>query len=107
MPLDKITSLIGFAVKAGRITLGYDRITQSRSKKYLIIAAKEINSTAKKRLKKYADENGVPILVTSMDLSAITGFSKCKALAFTDKQMSQAALQNINDNYELIVSEEN
>jgi len=49
----------------------------------------------------------VPILQTYLDLSKITGFGKCKALAFSDKQMAQAALKNINDNYQLIVLEEN
>ena len=107
MPIDKITSLIGFAVRSGKVILGYDRIIENRSKKYLIITANEINITAKKRLIKYAQENVVPILQTNMDLSKITGITKCKALAFSDKQMAQAALKNINDNYQLIILEEN
>lgn len=107
MPTDKITSLIGFAVRARKIVLGYDRITESKAKKYLIVTANEINVTAKKRLINFAQENSVPILQTDLDLSKITGFGKCKALAFSDKQMAQAALKNINDNYQLIVLEEN
>jgi len=43
LPTDKITSLIGFAVRAGKIVLGYDRITESKAKKYLIVTANEIN----------------------------------------------------------------
>jgi len=104
--IDKITSLLGFAVKSGKIVLGYDRIIEGKAKKFLIICANEINVTAQKRLFSYSKNNDVPLLKTSLDLAKITGYNKCKAIALTDKQMSQAMLNNINDNYQLIVLEE-
>jgi len=106
LPVDKISSLIGFAVRSGKITLGYDRIIESKQRKYLIIFVDEINVTAKKRLIKYAQENKIALLCTKIDLAQICGFNKCKAIAIIDKQMSQAALQNINDNFQLLFSEE-
>lgn len=104
--VDKIESLLGFAVKAGKIIYGFDNIETLRKKRYLII----IDKTASKRLSRHCTEfaksKHLPLLqINHKKIEDVVHKLNCKVIAITDKQMSAAILKFANDNYEVLTSE--
>lgn len=104
---DKITSLLGFAVKAGKLVYGSDNIEFCRRKLYLIIACDSLSVNGRERLQRLAAARKTPMLKCLSGLSTIVGKINCKAVALTDRQMAAAMLANLSENYLLIDVEEN
>lgn len=100
---DKTKSLIGFAIKAGKIIFGSDNIVSAK-RKYLIIVCRTLSENGLNRLKNNCP--GVPLLkCVYSDLSEAVHRDNCKAIAFTDKQMSQAVLSGYNNRMYDLLSE--
>ena len=99
---DKVKSLIGFAIKAGKVTFGSDNILAYSKKKYLVVICKTLSENGVKRL--LNNLQSVPILKTkTCELSSLVFRDNCKAIALTDRQMASAILNNYNNNdYELL-----
>ena len=92
MKTDKVISLLGFALKAGKTVFGIDSIERYRKKKYLIFICKSIR-----------DNKDTPIIICrDSSLEEITHRQGLKALALTDRQMAEALLKNINESYQLV-----
>ena len=100
MATDKVKTLIGFAMKAGKVVFGTDNIEYSRTKR-LIILCNTLSENSRNKVVAHCGK--VPVLlVTQGTLAEITHRENCKAIAITDKQMSEAMLNNKNGNYRLI-----
>ena len=104
---DKITSLLGFAVKAGKLIYGSDNIELCRRKIYLIIGCHTLSENGIKRLQRLAAARRTPMLKCLSGLSTTVGKINCKAVALTDRQMAAAMVNNLSENYLLIDVEEN
>lgn len=100
---DKIKSLTGFAIKAGKIIFGSDNIVSAK-RKYLIIVCRTLSENGLNRLKNNC--SSVPLLkCVYADLSEVVYRNNCKAIAFTDKQMSEAVLNGYNNRMYDLLSE--
>lgn len=103
---DKIESIIGFAVKAQKVIYGIDNIESFYKKRYLMIVCHTVSDRTMKRCINAASAVRIPIVKTLSNLlENIVHKTKCKVIALTDRQMSQAIMKYINENYEVITSE--
>ena len=99
---DKVKTMLGFAIKAGKVLFGSDNILANAKRKYLIVVCKTLSENGLNRLINNAA--ATPILRNKHDpLSALVYKDNCKAIAVTDKQMATAVLNGYNNNdYELL-----
>ena len=105
MTTDKVATLIGFAMRAGKVVFGTDNIETCR-KKYLIVFDGTLSQNSQDKLVRNA--GNVPTLRSTMALiKDITHREGCKALALTDKQMAQAILTNKNGSYQQVTEVKN
>ena len=103
---DKIESLLGFAVRAGKILYGFDNIETMRKKRYLLIFDKTASERLARHVQTYAQSKKLPLLkVKHKKLEDLVNKLNCKVVALTDKQMSEAILKFVNENYEVLTSE--
>ena len=98
-PHDKVETLLGFAIRAGKVVFGYDNIESNR-KCVLIIVCKSLSQNAKERVLRKAGKTTV--IETQCALSEITHRNGCKAIALTDKQMAHAVINCLNERYHLV-----
>ncbi len=99
---DKTTSLLGFAIKAGKIIFGSDNIVVRGKRKYLVVLCSTLSPKTVLKLKE--NIKNTPILMCNVvKLEEIVHRSNCKAIALTDKQMADAILKNFDrSKYDLI-----
>lgn len=100
MEANKATSLLGFAVKANKLIYGTDRIMEKRKKTFLVIICRTLSENSRKKLLAQADT--IVIETVKKDLSEILHKENCKAAALIDRQMADAVLKNIKDDYRKI-----
>lgn len=104
---NKIDSLIGFAVKARKVVYGTDNI--ETRKIALIICCKSLGENSLKRMKKISENTKTPLVISHFPLENIVYKQGVKAIAITDKQMSQAIINfittNSTDDYEFVGEE--
>ena len=106
MVTDKVETLIGFAIRAGKVVFGTDNIENYRKRKHLILICGTLSENSKSKVVRLA--GNIPVVISRQRLlSEITHRDGCKALALTDKQMSQAILSNMNGNYQLVTEVKN
>ncbi|MBR2967232.1 MAG: hypothetical protein IKC35_00455 [Clostridia bacterium] len=104
---DKIATLIGFAVKANKLIYGLDTLEEGNKKRYLIVCCHTLSERAFSTAKFIAKRDGVPILVTkTRKLEDIVYKRNCKVIGISNKQMSDAIIDYITNDYSLIKSEE-
>ena len=87
---DKTAALIGFAIKAGKVVFGTDAVLRYRKKMPLIVLCHTLADNAAGKITRYAER------------STLTHRQGCKAIAITDKQMSEAILKSMNGTYRLV-----
>lgn len=102
---DKIESLIGFAVKAGKTVYGADAIESTKTRYYLIFLCNTASDNTKNKVISIAQNKHVKVIVTEKELQYAVNRKNCKVLAITDKQMSEAMLKSLGENYRLISAE--
>ncbi len=101
MTNDKVVTLMGFAIRAGKVIFGTDAIERYHRRKQLILVDKSLSLNSREKLVR--DNKSVPIVLsTSVTLADLTHRDGVKAIALTDKQMAQAILNNMNGSYQLI-----
>ena len=104
--VDKIESLLGFAVRAGKIIYGFDNIEALRKKRYLIILDNSVSERLLRHCTEFAKSKHLPLLrIKHKKIEDIVHKLNCKVIAITDKQMSDAIIKFANDNYEVLTSE--
>ena len=103
---DKVDSLLGFAVKAGKLIYGVDNMLLHGKKRYLVVVCKTLSPRSLKNCLNYASRCKLPIIRSvTRPLEEVLHKTQCKAVALTDRQMSEAILKNIGNDYEVLTSE--
>ena len=97
---DKVVTLVGFAIKSGKVVFGMDAILRNSRRKGLIITDKTLSEGSRDKLVRQA--NGTVVISRVTPVSEITHREGCKVIAITDKQMAQAILDNMNGNYQIL-----
>jgi len=98
--LAKIETMIGFAIRAGKIIYGAERIYQNKNAKIIIICHTLADNSKKKLLEKRLPNQ--KIIVTKALLEDIVYKTNCKAIAITDINFAKSILDGINGDYALI-----
>ena len=103
---DKVESILGFAVRAGKVIYGIDNIEHLRKKRYVMLICNSLSERSVKKCIAVADSGRIPLLqIKNKLLEEIVHKPNCKAVAIGDKQITQAKLKFRNDNYEVLTSE--
>lgn len=102
---DKVDSLIGFAVKAGKLLYGADTLETTNRPMYLIIQCSTVAENTRKKVCQLAREKNIPLLQAKNELQYAVSRKNCKVIAVTDKQMASAMCGFCGQNYTLISSE--
>lgn len=106
MKRSKIDSLLGFAVKAGKILYGIDTLETTKLRYYLILLCHSTAENTRKKVIHIAELRHVPIVVSESNLQYAVGRKNCKVLAITDRQMSDAMCKYLEEGYHLFSSED-
>ena len=103
---NKVSTIIGFAVKANKLIYGMDELDSGKRKRYLIIFCGSLSERARKDLNAIAIRDHVPLIeVKTRKLEDIVNKKNCKVIGVANKQMSEAIIKYITDDYSLIKSE--
>lgn len=98
---DKVVSILGFAIKAGKVLYGCDSIERYHKRKYLMILCGTLSDNSRDKI--IRSQVGVPtVVVKQTTVEEMTHHSGCKAIAVIDKQMAQAMLDNMNGTYQRV-----
>ncbi len=91
---DKRRTYLGFAKRAGKLTLGVNAVKASKSKIYLLIADMGVSSNTKKEIERLQKRMGCPLVFVE-DLEELTGKDFCKLAAVTEEHLAEAARKEI------------
>ena len=98
---DKVVSILGFAMKAGKVLYGCDSIERYHKRKYLMLLCGTLSENSREKIVR--SQTGVPaVVVRQTTVADMTHRAGCKAIAVTDKQMAQAMLNNMNGTYQRV-----
>lgn len=101
MQKDKVESILGFAIKAGKVLFGADSIERYHKKKHLILMCNTVSENTREKLLR--TNPGVPAIISrTAKVEDLTHRVNCKVVAVTDKQMAQAIITNKNGSYQFV-----
>ena len=91
--MTKISTYLGFCIRAGKITFGIDRVeTQKRA--YLLLADGELSDNSMKIMKKARERLKCELLQTENGfLGTLLHRPAVKAVAITEEQLAKAILK--------------
>lgn len=87
---DKFASMLGFAVRAGKIVYGLDNLKSARALKLLAVSDGASDNLTD-GMKRIAERKSVT-LVQVKSLEELVGYN-CKALGITDENMAKAMIE--------------
>lgn len=90
---EKIESLLGFAVKAGKVVYGIDSIESAKTRVYLAFMCKSVSENTAEKLVALAQRKLIPVLLCEKPLEDVVFRKNCKVLGVCDRQMAQAMLK--------------
>lgn len=102
---DKVDSLLGFAVKAGKLLYGSDTLETTRKTIYLAVLCATTAENTRKKVLALAAKKNIPVLEAQNALEDTVTRRNCKVIAVTDRQMADAMQAYAGQNYRLIRSE--
>ena len=98
---DKVETLLGFAMRAGKVVFGTDSIERYHKRMYLILMCGTLAENSRSKILNAYGK--VPKVISrTAKLSDITHRQGVKALAVTDRQMAEAIINNMNGSYQLV-----
>lgn len=104
---EKIESLLGFAVKAGKVLYGIDAIENLRSRVYLILYGYDLGENTLNKLISVAQYRKVPLIRTGKPMNELVFREGVKIVGISDRQMAKAMKKYVNENFILIAPEVN
>ena len=96
----RIETFIGFCVKSGKITLGSGAIDTLRKGVYVLIVSADAEKNTQKLAIKYKNRFSCPLIVCKTEFERVVNKSGCKIAAIRDKNLADAILNSLDDNYE-------
>ena len=90
MPRSKTESYLGFARRAGKLTLGING-TAAQKKVYLLVADESASENSKKQIQKLKARFSCPLVFVE-DLGTMAGKEGCKLAAVRDEGLAAAIL---------------
>lgn len=90
----KISSYVGFALKAGKVVFGADNIIAS-NKRMLVLISESLGANSASKVLAHAKETGMRV-VTVEDVGAIVSREGVKAIGIREKNLAEAILKQID-----------
>ena len=91
--MNKISSYLGFCIRAGKIVFGVDRI-ETLKKAYLLLTDEELKENSFKIMLKASEKFSVRLIVTEEKLlGELLHRPQVKAVAITDEQLALAIIK--------------
>jgi len=100
---NKLESLLGFAVKSGKIVFGFDNLCETRKNVKLVIYSPTTSDKVKQKLVLLCKHKSWVLIETIDNMESLIHRDNCKVVGLTDKSMSEAILKL--DNIKLITRE--
>lgn len=94
MQENKIAAYLGFARRAGKLTLGVHAAETLRSGVYLLVADEQVAPNNRKEIEKLQRKLGCPLIYIA-ELGSVTGKPFCKLAALRDGELARAILSQI------------
>ena len=99
----KIYTYIGFAIKSGKAKLGVGAIEFTKGKIPLMLLCDTASENTKKDAKGLARKHlSKLILVKNTTVEELTNKAHCKLAGVLDESLSNAIIDNLDDNYVLL-----
>lgn len=98
---DKISTYIGFCLRARKITLGSGSIDLLKKGVYLVLVCSSASENTFKLAVKYKNRFKCPLIVCKVGLENVVHREGCKVAAVRDIQLAKAICDNVCENYEL------
>ena len=89
---NKLESLLGFAVKSGKIVFGFDNLCETRKNVKLVLYSPSTNDKIKQKLVLLCKHKDWSLAETSELLEELIHRENCKVVGIVDKNMSSAIL---------------
>ncbi len=100
MKKSRAETFIGFCIKAGKLTCGFNAIATQRKDVFLLLLCSGASENAKKSAIKLMDKFHCEMMILlSGELERITGRENCKIAAVRDKNLANAILQAEDENF--------
>lgn len=103
MLVNKLESLLGFAVKSGKIVFGFDNLCETRKNVKLVICSPSTNEKVKQKLILLCDHKKWDFVESKELLEDLIHRENCKVVGIVDKNMSSAILKL--ENIEVVTRE--
>jgi ribosomal protein L7Ae-like RNA K-turn-binding protein len=92
----KTAAYLGFARRAGKLTLGVNAVSMLRGGVYLLIADSSASENTKKEIEKLTRKLSAPLVWTER-LDLLTGKEFCKLAALRERNLAEAILAERRD----------
>ena len=94
--MNKISTYLGFCIRAGKITFGIDRV-ETQKKAYLLIADGNLSENSMKIMIKSRERLKCPLLMTEKSLlGTLLHRPNVKAVAITEEQLAKAIVKEVD-----------
>ncbi len=91
MEENKLGAYIGFARRAGKLTVGVNAVKALRGKVYLLLLDSGASENTKKETESLKSRFSCPLVVVE-NLESLTGKPMCKLAAMQEEHLARAAL---------------
>ena len=92
MERSKTFSYLGFAKRAGKLTLGVQAAGTVKREAYLLVADESVAPNNRKEIEKLQRKFSCPLIFVK-DLEGMTGKSQCKLALVRDKNLAEAIIK--------------
>lgn len=98
----KAESYIGFCIKAGKLTCGFNAVEQQKKDVFLLLLCDTASENAKKNALKLKSKFGCDVLLfRGKTLEEIVGRENCKLAAVRDRGLAKAILSAADEKISL------
>ncbi len=99
MPKSKAESYIGFCIKAGKLTCGFNAVESLKKGVYLLLLCDTASENGKKSAEKLRKRFGCEMLLfCGKTLADVTGREGCKLAAVREQNLAKAILSVEDEN---------
>ena len=90
---NKLETLLGFAVKSGKIVFGFDNLCETRKNVKIVVCSLSISDKVKQKLILLCNHKGWILIQPNDKMEDLIHRDNCKVVGLLDKSMSDAILK--------------
>ena len=91
---EKIAAYIGFSIKSGKISYGYESVISGKKKLFLILCDESLSEHSLKKVKRYAEAKAIQLYVIS-GLSEYFGGKAVKCIGLAEEHLASATVSEL------------